>query len=162
MSRNPEARTGLRDQLVDRYMIELDTDVGVFVVVWMETPNSTARRRRLWDSPAQARDELMPQAKDIMSSSEGLDIRTVVIDASLPTKPRTSKGRKRTAGKAASAPPKKAGIDSSGKKRKSAAAAEKSPKATGAKKKSAPKRTLKKVAADKKKAKSPAIKKKHR
>jgi hypothetical protein len=84
LSHNPEARTGLRDQLVERYMRELNTNVGVFVLVWMDMPRRAAEHRPLWNSAADARKELDRQAEDAMSGRNGTDIRVAVIDASLP------------------------------------------------------------------------------
>jgi hypothetical protein len=93
LSHNREARTGLRDQLVDRYMSELGTSFGVFVVVWMGMPKPPARYRPLWASPTAAQEELTQQARE--ASSSGLDVRAVVIDASLPVASQTTKSRKK-------------------------------------------------------------------
>ncbi len=82
LSHNREARTGLQDQLVNRYMSELGTSFGVFVVAWMGMPSPPARYQPLWASPAEAKEELARQAK--AASIEGADVRSVLIDASLP------------------------------------------------------------------------------
>ena len=162
LSHNPEARTGLREQLVNRYVSQLGTNVGVFVVAWMGTPKPSARYRPLWDSPTTAQEELTRQALDVTSSSEGLDIRAIVIDASLPSSPRTLTGRKKTMEKVYATPPNPKG-DSSGRNRKSAATVKKSSKTTGTKKKPVTKRTTKKAIANKKQqVKRPAAKKKRR
>jgi hypothetical protein len=84
LAHNRQAGTNLRTQLVNRYMSELSTDFGVFVVVWMGT---LRRYKAIWDSPRAAKEELTGQAREIMSSSDGLDVRVVVIDASLPRAP---------------------------------------------------------------------------
>jgi hypothetical protein len=57
LSHNVEARTGLRDQLVGRYMSELGTNLGVFVVAWMGTPPGY---RPLWGTPELAKEDLQP------------------------------------------------------------------------------------------------------
>jgi len=51
LSHNREARTGMKDQLVDRYMRELGTDTGVYVVAWVGS-NCEAGYRALWPCPA--------------------------------------------------------------------------------------------------------------
>lgn len=85
LAHNPEARTGMRDQLVERYMSELGTGLGLYVVVWMGRGEAGGRYRPLWRSPEDARAEFADQAKQMMAASpEPMDIRVVVIDASLP------------------------------------------------------------------------------
>lgn len=98
LAHNREARTGMRDQLLMRYMRELGTQVGVYVVAWMGTGLAAANFRPLWKSPEAAREELEEQARTLnVNSSEPIDIRVVVIDASLPLEskpPRRKKERK--------------------------------------------------------------------
>ncbi len=85
LAHNPEARTGLRDQLAERYMREVGTGLGVYVVVWMGTGNAAARYRPLWKSPKDALEDLEDLARAVMAASpEPMDIRCTVIDASLP------------------------------------------------------------------------------
>lgn len=85
LAHNPEARTGLRDQLAERYMREIGTGLGVYVVVWMGTGNAAARYRPLWMSPQDALRDLEDSARAVMAASpEPKDIRCIVIDASLP------------------------------------------------------------------------------
>ena len=57
LSSNAEARTGLRDQLVGRYMSELGTSHGVFVVVWMDAPKVAANHRPIWPNRSAAEAE---------------------------------------------------------------------------------------------------------
>ena len=85
LSHNREARTALESQLVARYMSELGTSFGVFAVVWMAAPTATAAYRPVWGSIDEARNELSQQATDAISRSGDLDVRSIVIDASLPT-----------------------------------------------------------------------------
>jgi hypothetical protein len=83
LSGNPEARTGLRNQLGQRYMGELGTTVGVFVVVWMDAPKLTKSHRPKWKSRTAAVAELREQAKAFTADSGGtMTIEPVVIDAS--------------------------------------------------------------------------------
>jgi hypothetical protein len=85
LAHNREARTGLKDQLLDRYMKELGTDLGVFVVVWMGKMKPGSVYKPLWATPVAAQKELEQMAADLVSLSQGeLDLRVVVIDASLP------------------------------------------------------------------------------
>jgi hypothetical protein len=91
LSHNREARTGLRGQLVDRYMSQLGTSLGVFVLVWMGSFDEAAGHQPLWDSPAAASEELKKQARDAVASCGLADVQTAVIDASLPTVPAKAK-----------------------------------------------------------------------
>ena len=90
MANNPEARSGLRDQLVDRYMRQTGTTSGVFCVAYMGTPTSTGAYKPLWPTPAAAKEDLESQAQTTMHAAPELDVRVVVVDASLP---RTSKSK---------------------------------------------------------------------
>jgi hypothetical protein len=78
LAHNRESRTGMSDQLVNRYMQQLGVDSGAYVVVWMGRPRSLGR------SPEEAREVLQRQADELAASS-GVDLRVIVIDASLPT-----------------------------------------------------------------------------
>ncbi len=85
LAHNHEAHTGLRDQLVERYMKEVGTGLGVYVVVWMGNGSAAARYRPLWKSPEEALADLEDQARALVAASPGpIDIRCFVIDASLP------------------------------------------------------------------------------
>lgn len=89
LAHNPEARTGLQDQLHDRYMSQIGSSVGVFVVVWMG--NIAAPFRPLWKSVDEAKQELSNLAA-ALAASDARDVRVVVVDASLPTaKPKKKK-----------------------------------------------------------------------
>lgn len=103
LAHNPEARTGLQDQLSERYMKELGTGLGVYIVVWMGKGKEAIRYRPMWESPDEALAELEGEAKRVMAaSSEPMDIRCIVIDASLPLAPvrdrPTTNKRTRTSG----------------------------------------------------------------
>jgi hypothetical protein len=82
LAHNPDARESMRTQLAKRYMNELGTDSGAYVVVWMDAPKLAARYKPLWRTTAEVRDELRKQAEDL--EPDGLDIRVIVIDTSLP------------------------------------------------------------------------------
>jgi hypothetical protein len=87
LAHNPESLTALRDQLVNRYMSELGTNHGIFVVAWMGMPRPPAKYKPRWSDITEARNELNRQAAEVMSPGEELDVRAVVIDLSLPTTP---------------------------------------------------------------------------
>lgn len=85
LAHNPQARTGLPDQLVGRYMQEIGTGLGVYAVVWMGKGSAARQFRPLWESPEEAIAELERQADALMAASpEPMDIRCIVVDASLP------------------------------------------------------------------------------
>jgi hypothetical protein len=103
LSRNKEAKTGLRQQLVNRYMRQLATNVGVFAVAWMNSPRLTAKDKPIWEDIAVARKTLEKQAQKVGADSEGaLSVKTIVLDATLhgdvrpEPKVRKRKGTKRT------------------------------------------------------------------
>ena len=84
-SDNKEARTGLRQQLVDRYMSQIGTDFGVFVVVWFEAPGLPKSHKPVWPDIETARNELRSQAEDANAevSGRGGRVLSMVIDATL-------------------------------------------------------------------------------
>jgi hypothetical protein len=141
--------------LANRYMSELGTNVGVFVVVWMGMPRCPAKYRPLWASPAAAREELEQLAREVETTSEGCQVWPVVIDASLPTSPQRPQSRKRVTSRTPPPPPRRKTKLSRGERRK--AATDKKPtKPTRTKKKPGSKRREKKVATAKKtRVKSP-------
>lgn len=82
-SDNREAKTGLVDQLVNRYMSELPASRGVFVVVWLDAPGMT-RNRPVWKSREEAAEALERQAAEVGGKSgEPRRVEALVIDASL-------------------------------------------------------------------------------
>jgi hypothetical protein len=97
LSHNPEALTGLRDQLVNRYMTELGTSYGVYVVVWMGAPLRGARYKPCWKSLSEAKADLERQAADATDATEGMCVRVFVVDASLPIIRKPQKAPKRLA-----------------------------------------------------------------
>jgi hypothetical protein len=82
LSHNPEARSGMRDQLVDRYMRQLGTSYGVFVLAWMGGPIRGSTYRPLWSSLSEAQQDLTNQAIEV-GARDGLCVRALVVDASL-------------------------------------------------------------------------------
>lgn len=85
LSSNDEVKTGMQEQLVGRYMPQLGATHGVYVVVWMTTPNPERLRpghRPKWDCIEAARRELTEQATRL-SEERGIRIRAVVVDGSL-------------------------------------------------------------------------------
>jgi hypothetical protein len=83
-SGNDEARTGLRDQLVDRYMSELGASYGIFVVVWLDAPGLPSGFKPIWSSPEDARADLLQQANDLVAETNGeVRVTIIVLDASL-------------------------------------------------------------------------------
>ena len=85
LSSNDEAKTGMRDQLADRYMPQLSASHGVYVVVWMSLPPSErprASHRPRWPSMKAAREDLRRQA-ELVSKERKIHVRPVVLDGSL-------------------------------------------------------------------------------
>ena len=85
LSCNDEVKTGMKDQLVDRYMPQLGATSGIYVVMWMSIPDLNKLRsnhRPKWPSIDSARDELRERALEL-SESEGVSVRSLVIDGSL-------------------------------------------------------------------------------
>jgi hypothetical protein len=83
-SGNREARTGLRDQLVNRYMSELGTSYGLFVVVWLDAQELPKEHRAVWSTLEDAKADLREQAKHVADETGGaVQVTTIVIDASL-------------------------------------------------------------------------------
>ena len=85
LSFNDEAKTGIRTQLADRYMLQLGASHGVYVVVWMSLPQPEQLRehhRPKWSSIAAARDGLRQEAESLWQE-KGIHVRTVVVDGSL-------------------------------------------------------------------------------
>jgi hypothetical protein len=105
LAHNPEARTGLKDQLVDRYMLERDTDAGAFVVGWMGK-NVPRAYRPLWPDVAAAETELEKQAREATIESDGMDVCAIVIDLSLPLARKPARSTERTGKNAKKSPAK--------------------------------------------------------
>ncbi len=85
LSCNGEARTGMRDQLAERYMPQLGVSHGVYVVVWMSLPRPdelAEHHRPMWPSIDAAREDLRQEAERV-SKERGIHIRTIVVDGSL-------------------------------------------------------------------------------
>ena len=85
LSCNDEAKTGIREQLADRYMQQLDASHGVYVVVWLDLPRREElllHHRPKWQSIKSAREDLQQEA-DRLSKERGIRVRAVVVDGSL-------------------------------------------------------------------------------
>ena len=85
LSSNSQAKTGMRDQLVDRYMPQLGATHGVYVVVWMTAPNPKRlqpHHRPRWTCIEEARRELEEEARRL-SEERRVQIRALVVDGSL-------------------------------------------------------------------------------
>lgn len=88
-SHNREAKTGLHDQLVNRYMRELGASFGCFVVAWMGT-DTQAGYRALWRTREDAQKELEQIASDEMrNANQAIGVRCIVLNAALPRKQST-------------------------------------------------------------------------
>ncbi len=93
---NPEARTALREQLVERYMKELGAQSGLYVVAWMGKRTKSGGPPSLWGSAQETQAELDEQANQLRNDSGGaVNVWVVVIDASLPSANRSQKVRHR-------------------------------------------------------------------
>lgn len=85
LSSNDEAKTGMREQLLDRYIPQLGATHGVYVVVWMSLPQPEELRenhRPKWQSIESAQQELRGEAERL-SREMGIYIRAIVVDGSL-------------------------------------------------------------------------------
>ena len=82
-SSNSEARTGLRAQLLDRYMSQLGTSIGLFVVAWLDAPKMPKSHKPLWKTISEAKTELQEQVKEITSSPGAPRIDVMVLNAAL-------------------------------------------------------------------------------
>lgn len=76
LARNPEAVSGLRQQLVDRYMAQAQAHAGIYVVVWAVLPGD--KTQPCWSSIDEARRDLELQAA--ARSISGLCVRAFVLD----------------------------------------------------------------------------------
>jgi len=85
LSCNDQAKTGMKDQLVDRYIPQLGATHGLYVVAWMSISDADSLRpshKPKWPSLDAARAELEEQAEK-MSESEGVVVRSIVLDGAL-------------------------------------------------------------------------------
>lgn len=98
LSHNEEGRTGLRAQLVDRYMIEAGTSFGAFVVAWMQAPNLPVAYKPIWGDVAAAKAELQQQAEEV-ASTDGANVAVIVFDASMPTARKAGGSAKKSSAK---------------------------------------------------------------
>ena len=85
LAHNPEAPLGMGTQLASRYMKELGTDSGIYVVIWMAAPKVGKGYAAFWRTIGEAESELRKQAEALRRA--GMDVRVIVIDASLTRKP---------------------------------------------------------------------------
>jgi hypothetical protein len=85
LSCNDQVKTAMKEQLVDRYIRQLGTTHGLYVVAWMSVPDTkllSETHRPKWSSIDDARAELDTQASEL-SESEGVVVRVIVLDAAL-------------------------------------------------------------------------------
>ena len=85
LSSNDQVKTGIQEQLADRYMRQLGASHGVYVVVWMSHPQPEslqAHHRPKWQSIESARQDLRQEAERL-SQERGIRVRAVVVDGSL-------------------------------------------------------------------------------
>jgi hypothetical protein len=100
LSFNPQARSGLQDQLLGRYIPQVAATGGVFVLVWMDAARLSPSHRPLWKTLAAAQQDLNALAADANANTQGsTDVRVTFVDASLPTVPTTRSRRPRKAKK---------------------------------------------------------------
>jgi len=83
LSHNSEVPTGLRRQLVDRYMRQLGASRGIYVVAWMDRPTADSSLRPRWGTRQEAIEDLEQQASDVEAGEGGIIVAVCVIDASL-------------------------------------------------------------------------------
>jgi hypothetical protein len=96
LSFNPQARSGLQDQLVGRYIPQVAATGGVFVLVWTDAARLSPSHRPLWKTLAAAQQDLNAVAADAKANTPGsTDVRVAFVDASLPTVPTTRSKRQR-------------------------------------------------------------------
>jgi hypothetical protein len=99
LSFNPQARSGLQDQLAGRYIPQTAATGGVFVLVWMDAPRLSAANRPLWPTLADAQQDLNRLAADENSKVGATsDVRVAFIDASLPTATSSASSGRRKVG----------------------------------------------------------------
>lgn len=82
---NSEVETAIQTQLVDRYMSDLQSDFGLYIVVWFDVGNwdeGDSRRRQVGRRTPQAFDEHLMPVLDRLAES-GRDVRVFHLDASL-------------------------------------------------------------------------------
>ena len=82
LSSNRQAKKGMKAQLVDRYMPQVGATHGVYVVVWMTTPNPERLQHHQWTCIEEARRELEEEARRL-SEERRVQIRALVVDGSL-------------------------------------------------------------------------------
>lgn len=75
LSHNPEAKTGLEEQLFKRYMTQWSTPLGVYVVVWTGVKQT---KKGSWSSPSGAKKYLEDQAQRV--APPPIDVRVVMVD----------------------------------------------------------------------------------
>jgi hypothetical protein len=111
LSSNAEARTGIQEQLVGRYMSELGSSHGAFVVVWMDAPKLAKTYRPIWESRSAAEADLQEQAQSVLDATKGAaTITALIVDATLATIPGAkSKARKAARATKSKSSPKRAG-----------------------------------------------------
>lgn len=79
---NKEAQTGLRKQIVDRYLIEKGIDFGVFTVAFFEAKGLPKQYRPRWTTIEDARKDLHALAMKAQGElPASIHVETFVLDA---------------------------------------------------------------------------------
>ena len=96
---NPEAKTGLRNQLVDLYMVPQGCTHGAFVVAYLDTEGDLSKSHRpMWKTIEEARNDIRRQANDVAGEfANEIVLEGIVFDARLPsaTQPRAGRAQSR-------------------------------------------------------------------
>lgn len=82
LSFNADAKSSLKSQLTDRYMSQLGTHVGIYVVMWVDAPGMDLKYKPKWATIDLARADLVAQAEAIEAVS-GDRVKPLVIDCQL-------------------------------------------------------------------------------
>ncbi len=86
LSCNRQVKSGMKDQLFDRYIPQLGATHGLYVVIWMSIPDPEklkSNHRPKWSTLEIARLELDEQANELSSRDQGFRVRALVLDAAL-------------------------------------------------------------------------------
>jgi hypothetical protein len=96
---NPDQKTAMRDQLVNRYLAQNDCTHGIFLLAWFlcDRWSGADRRRRQIKFPTRSKAEEYFKAQAVRLSMGAIRLRATVLDATIPAvgrrNARTSAGR---------------------------------------------------------------------
>ena len=79
---NDEAKTAMKTQLVDRYMEEAGTAIGVYILAWFDAHGMASHHRPKWSSIDEAKSDLELQAKHLRETQD-FDVRVGIVDLTL-------------------------------------------------------------------------------